>query len=181
MVKVSLLNLLLFCSAAVCLDMPEQPEYNIEGLLMKQIEKSPKYVQDSWTIWQVKEAARIIQEAKEETLYTVIDILKIIRLESGFFNGAYNRNADGTYDMGLTQQNSAYVSGRCQEMMGKKCDPKIAYDVIVNLRLFIVHAKWCSEKFKTKKNAIVCYNSPQNAVMNRFSYYDRVQEQHIYW
>lgn len=86
------------------------------------------------------------------------DVLAMLKIESDFKIVTKSRNTDGTYDIGLSQQNSPYYKNRY----------KVASRVLKKYR--IKHSNW---DYDIYVNVLACYgelNCIKKRIKNRYSY-----------
>lgn len=85
----------------------------------------------------------------------------IIMQESKYNHNVINYNHDGSYDIGITQLNSKYIS-HFKKVFGE-FDPYYIYD---NIRIGANIFKSLLKQFNNESNAIMAYNCGPNAVIN---------------
>jgi len=92
-------------------------------------------------------------------------LFALIELESGYnYRVTNTHNIDGSYDYGLTQQNSYYFQARCFVRYSRPCRIYELYNPIKSIQLMSVLLGYCASYLPgSKKRFILCYNSPYKA------------------
>lgn len=145
--------------------------------IQRQLFFAPDYVRRQWSVYDVQTAAEILSTPEIETL-SFENLLQIIWHESGWNQYARNRNANGTTDLGLTQQNSRYAPARCVELWGTGCTSGDIFSVEINLRLFVYFLRYCERE--SILQTLTCYNSPKNSRSGRYDYARLVLNTYVY-
>lgn len=116
-----------------------------------------------WREAELRGVAAAIDQSAARLNLPALDLVAMIGVESHFRPQAFNRNRNGTVDLGLTQQNSRYVQGRCRQSYGRNCTRAELENPLVSIELMTVTLARCGRVFRNVDARLTCYNSWRRA------------------
>lgn len=151
------------CSPATFQDTAFFRYYQVRERLIEVLERKPYSVQTRWNLRFINKSALELYYIERNLKIELKRIFAIIEIKSKFKYWVRSKpNENGSYDYGLTQQNSRYYQRRCLSAYRRPCKVHELYLPHVSLRLMRETLIDCSRDWGTEM-LFVCYNSPKAA------------------
>lgn len=140
---------------------PPEDRYDTEFYLRRIVSTLSLDIREYWTYRNITKVSYMIDSIAEEQNIPPLHLLALIKIESDFDPKMVYRNYNGTFDYGLTQQNSNYVQERCNNIFERSCEIYELFNPLISLLLMKERFKECD--IFSGEVKIVCYNSTWKA------------------